>query len=99
VDEAKDASLRGLAAAILMTGHGTGQPVDEARLAEVHRAVSVPVYVASGATLESLPALSRVSDGVIVGSALRADGRAGGPIDSSRARAFSRAFREAYSRS
>ncbi len=99
VDEALDAAVRGMASAILITGEGTGRGVDGRKLAEVHDAVAVPVYVASGATVESLPALARASDGVIVGSALRHDGRAGGRIDPDRAVAFARAFREAYSRS
>lgn len=97
VDEAIDAATRGMAAAILMTGEGTGRPVDDGKLADVRRAVDVPVYVASGATIESLPALARACDGVIVGSALRRDGRAGGRIDAARASAFAKAFREAFS--
>jgi membrane complex biogenesis BtpA family protein len=99
VDEALDASVRGLASAILITGEGTGRAVDEAKLAEVRRAVRVPVYAASGATLESLPSLARACDGVIVGSALRANGVAGGRIDGARAHAYARAFRAAFSAS
>jgi predicted TIM-barrel enzyme len=56
----------------------------------------VPVLVASGATIDSLPALAGRCDGVIVGSALRADGVAGGPVDSARATEFARAFRAAF---
>jgi len=98
-DEAADAALRGMADAILVTGEGTGRAVDEARLSEVRRAVSVPVYVASGATIDALPALARAgADGVIVGSALRSDGKAGGRIDRERAAAFCRAFRGAFPR-
>jgi predicted TIM-barrel enzyme len=63
----------------------------------VRAAVSVPVYVASGALPELLPSLAEVSDGVIVGSALRANGRAGGRVDPAQAASFGRAFREAYS--
>jgi membrane complex biogenesis BtpA family protein len=96
-DEAADAVLRGMASAVLVTGHGTGQPVDAHKLADVRRAVTVPVYVASGATVESLPALARACDGVIVGTALCHGGRAGNRVDPMRAAAFARAFREAYS--
>jgi membrane complex biogenesis BtpA family protein len=95
-DEAADAALRGMADAILVTGEGTGRPASEGKLAEVRRAVSVPVYVASGATIESLPRLARVADGVIVGSALRRDGKAGGRVDRDRAVEFARAFRAAF---
>jgi membrane complex biogenesis BtpA family protein len=97
-DEAADAALRGMADAILVTGEGTGRAVDEARLVEVRRAVSVPVYVASGGTIGTLPRLAPLCDGVIVGSALRASGKAGGRVDRGCAAAFARAFREAFSR-
>jgi len=96
-DEAADAAMRGMADVILVTGAGTGRAVNDQKLAEVRRAVSVPVYVASGATVESLPGLARSSDGVIVGSALCHEGVAGGRVDRERALAFARAFRGAYS--
>lgn len=98
-DEALDATVRGLASAILVTGEGTGRPVDRQKLCDVRQVVSVPVYVASGATIALLPALAEVSDGVVVGSALCRDGRAGGRVDAGRAASFARAFHEAYSRS
>jgi membrane complex biogenesis BtpA family protein len=96
--EVADLVSRSLAGAVLVTGDGTGKTVDEAKLAMVHGAAkgSVPVYVASGATRESLPALARCSNGVIVGSTLRADGVAGGRVDPGRARAFAEAFRAAF---
>jgi predicted TIM-barrel enzyme len=54
------------------------------------------VLVASGATIGVLPTLARRCEGVIVGSALRADGIAGGPIDPKRASEFARAFRTSF---
>jgi hypothetical protein len=95
-DEAKDATLRGLADVVLITGEGTGRPTDLAKLAEVRSVVTVPVYVASGAVIEQLSALAHVCDGVVVGSALRRDGKAGGRVDPDSAAAFARAFRGAY---
>ena len=97
-DEVEDLVARSLARAVLVTGEGTGRAVDHAKLDVIQRAVRhrVPVLVASGATIESLPALAGRCDGVIVGSALRADGVAGGPVDSTRAREFARAFRSAF---
>jgi membrane complex biogenesis BtpA family protein len=96
-DEAKDIVARGLADAVLVTGEGTGRPVDAKKLAAVRAAVAgVPLLVASGATEEQLAALAEHADGVIVGSALRANGVAGGPIDPKRAGAFAKAFREAF---
>ncbi len=96
-DEAKDLVLRGLADAVLVTGEGTGRPVDAAKLASVRAATrGVPLLVASGATISSLALLAEHADGVIVGSALRADGVAGGPVDATRAGAFAKAFRVAF---
>lgn len=94
---AKDATLRGLADAVLVTGEATGAAVDDEVLRAVHGAVDVPVLVASGATPDDLPRLRELgAHGVIVGSWLRRGGRAGGPIDAKRAAAFARAFRAAF---
>lgn len=84
-DEVSDAVERGLADAVLVTGRGTGQSVDVEALKTVKRISKVPVYAASGVTHETVREILGVCDGVIVGSALRADGRAGGPIDPRRA--------------
>ncbi len=94
--EADDLVVRGLADAVLVTGEGTGRGVDLAKLGRVREAVaSTPVLVASGATVDSLGELAGLCDGVIVGSALRAGGIAGGPIDPDRASQFATAFRRA----
>ncbi len=97
-DEVADLVSRSLAGAVLVTGVGTGRAVDLAKLEEIQRAVHgrVPVLVASGATIATLPALAGHCSGVIVGSALRADGIAGGPVDEKRAHEFVRAFRTAF---
>ena len=98
-EEAEEVALRALADAVLVTGSGTGRAADLDLLARVRRALpsQVPVLVASGATEATLADLrARGADGVIVGSALRADGKAGGPIDASRAASFAAAFRRAF---
>ncbi len=95
-DEARDLVSRGLADVVLVTGEGTGRPVDLSKLAAVRSAVEVPVLVASGATIEELGGLAKACDGVLVGSALRVDGRAGGPVDGEKARRFADAFRSAF---
>ena len=97
--EVKDVKLRALASAVLVTGEGTGAGVDHEKLARVKRAAGdAPVLVASGATLATLSVLAEHADGVIVGSALRADGRAGGPIDPTAASLFAKAFAEAFTK-
>lgn len=102
--EAEDLVKRAFADAVLVTGAGTGKGVDPDHLRRVRAAIgggkegeAAPlVLVASGTTVESLPSLASLCDGVIVGSALRADGRAGGPVDARRAEAFATAFRRAF---
>lgn len=97
VQEVEDLTKRAMASAVLVTGDGTGKGVDEAKLAAVKASAGdAPVLVASGARLGTLGALARASDGVIVGTALRPDDRAGIAIDRDRARAFADAFRRAY---
>lgn len=94
-EEATELVGRALADAVLVTGHGTGAEADRTDLDAVLAAVEAPVYVASGVTVASLPGLlsgRQRPHGVIVGSCLRASGRAGEPIDQARARAFAEAF-------
>lgn len=90
-EEAADLAVRGGGDALLVTGSGTGKSVNLRELDEVSRAVNVPVLVASGVTEGTLAAIKR-AHGVIVGSALRADGKAGGPVDAGLAKRFADAF-------
>jgi len=88
-DEALEAVERALADAVIVTGGRTGEEADRAVIDRVRRAVPrTPVWLGSGARHDTLKSWLQLVDGVIVGSALRADGRAGGPIDRDRARAF-----------
>lgn len=91
-EEAEELAGRGLADALLVTGTGTGRAASRRQLEQVVAAVHVPVLVASGVTPEALPAIRR-AHGVIVGSCLRASGRAGDPVDAEAAARFAEAFR------
>jgi len=95
--EVEDTAKRGMAEAVLVTGEGTGKGVDLEKLAAVKKAAgSVPVLVASGATLATLPDLAKHATGVIVGSALRIGGVPGGSIDQSLASMFAAAFKKSF---
>ncbi len=88
---AEDAVERGLAAAVIVTGRATGQPVAEADLVAVRHAVpDTPIYVGSGVTLERLSALLRYASGVIVGTGAKVDGVVTNPVDPERVREFAR---------
>jgi membrane complex biogenesis BtpA family protein len=97
-DVTHDLVSRGLVDAVLVTGRATGAPTDPRLVAEVAAAsAGHPVYVASGTSPEELgPLAAAGAHGVVVGSWLRKDGRAGGPIDARRAARFAKAFRRAF---
>lgn len=88
-DEALEAVERALADAVIVTGGRTGSEADRGVIERVRATIGhAPVWLGSGARHDTLKSWLHVVDGVIVGSALRADGRAGGPIDAARAREF-----------
>ena len=100
VDLAKDAVLRGGADALLVTGRATGAPADARDVARLHESLpGTPVLVASGASPDALAGLANAgAHGVVVGSWLRSDGKAGGPIDARRAATFARHFDKHFGR-
>jgi uncharacterized protein len=87
-EEALELAERAHADAVLVTGGGTGMAAAGDDLKRVLSVVQAPVYVASGVTVETAAEMLASAHGVIVGSCLRANGRAGGPIDAARAAAF-----------
>jgi membrane complex biogenesis BtpA family protein len=97
-EEAQELSERALADALLVTGSGTGMAVDASDLARVRKAApDAKIYIASGATESNLHLFAEHASGVIVGTALRASGRAGDPIDAKLAKKFAAAFRKKFS--
>ena len=80
---------RGLADALLVTGTGTGAPTPLEDVGRVRTAVPhAPVLVASGVTVDEVRAVLEAADGVVVGSSIMREGRAGQPVDAARARAL-----------
>jgi len=87
--EAEDAVKRGMAAALIVSGQGTGHATRVEDLQAVAQLqLGVPVIVGSGATIENAGELLRVADGVIVGTALKQDGATEAPLDPERTRRF-----------
>ncbi|MHB1193331.1 MAG: BtpA/SgcQ family protein [Longimicrobiales bacterium] len=86
---AADTWSRGLADALVVTGPGTGKETDMDRVARARAgAPDAAVLVGSGVTPATLAGVLRASDGVIVGSSLSLDGRAGSGVDPARVRAL-----------
>lgn len=93
-EEAVEVVERALADAVVVTGARTGAEVDAGLLARVRSAVrGHPVWLGSGVRADTAARWADLADGVIVGSALREGGRAGGPIDPLLAQGFARAWR------
>lgn len=91
---ARDTVERGLAHALIVTGPATGSETPMERVIAVRAAVpGVPVLVGSGVTAASVAGVLEACDGVIVGSAVMRDGRAGGPAVLERAASFVAAAR------
>lgn len=89
VRAARDTAYRGLADALIVTGPATGEPADLDRIRTM--AAAVPdrrVFVGSGVTADTVGQILRIASGVIVGTAIKRDGRTENPVDSARARAF-----------
>jgi len=66
---------RGLADAVIVSGSGTGQPVDPRELQTVRSAIDAPIILGSGVSADNLPHLRGQCTGAIVGTAFKHDGR------------------------
>lgn len=86
---AKDAAYRGLADGLVVTGPATGEPADLEELKRVREAVpDRRIFVGSGVTPETVAAHLMIANGVIVGTAIKVDGKTSNPVDAQRAKAF-----------
>ncbi|MCZ6461196.1 MAG: BtpA/SgcQ family protein, partial [Actinobacteria bacterium] len=87
----RDLAERGGADAVIVSGASTGAAADLDDLAIVADATSLPVYVGSGVTADSVAATLKIADGVIVGTATKPAGRIDAPVDADLAAAIIRA--------
>lgn len=86
---AEETAYRGRADGLIVSGPTTGRPTELEDLHVVRRVVpDKPTYVGSGATAETIVELLNAADGVIVGTALKQDGRTDAPLDPRRVRAL-----------
>jgi hypothetical protein len=94
-----DTVERGLADGLVVSGSGTGKPVDSDRLSRVvaerdaldHE---VPVFVGSGVTPDTVRGLLRIADGAVVGTSLKEDRVTTNPVDPERVEQLVAATRE-----
>ncbi|HIN80517.1 MAG TPA: BtpA/SgcQ family protein [Planctomycetes bacterium] len=88
-EAARDATARGLADAVIVTGVATGAPPAEDDLRAVREAVPDAILIAgSGTTRDSVGQILDIADATIVGSWLKVDGDVEKEIDLERVRAL-----------
>lgn len=86
-DAAKDAALRGLADALIVSGTATGSATSAEDARRVKAAVpQTPLLVGSGFDARSAPALLAHADGAIVGTSLKREGNVAEAVDVGRVR-------------
>ena len=91
---ARDTYWRGKAAALVISGSGTGQAVDTSELSAVCEAVpEAPILIGSGLDHNNAATLGGLVDGAIVGTAFKRDGRVSEPVDVQRVRELVRIWR------
>jgi predicted TIM-barrel enzyme len=84
---AMDTWERGGADALVVSGVATGTETDiNDVLAARKGAPNAPILIGSGGSQENLNTFLPVSDGVLVGTSLKTDGRVENPVDLSRVR-------------
>ena len=86
---AEDTWTRAGADALILTGSGTGRPVDLAEVRLVRKLLpEAPLIVGSGVTPETVSEILSVADGVIVGTAIKEGGVTSAPVSRQRAEAL-----------
>ena len=73
---------------LIVTGASTGRPPLPADVEQARSRCELPVFVGSGVTLDNLTDFLDVSDGLIVGSYFKRDGRWMNGVDPARVRVF-----------
>lgn len=93
-DEVEELLRRAGADAVVASGSGTGKPTDPEQLACIKQAAGgSAVFVGSGADVETAQELLRFADGLIVGTAIKEDGRVDRPVDAKQVEALMRVVR------
>jgi hypothetical protein len=86
---ARDTFFRGGAEALIISGHGTGEPTDLDQVAMIrHAAPGAPILIGSGISGRNLETACSCTDGAIVGTALKELGEVERPVEFERARSL-----------
>ncbi len=87
--EVEEVVSRGCADAVIVTGAATGKQaaLEDLKIAK-QAAGTAPVYAGSGVDAANVGAISKIVDGVIVGTAFKRNGVTTNPVELNRVRAF-----------
>ena len=91
---AADATERGLADALIVTGSRTGAGVAINELRRTRAATHAPVFAGSGVTDTTITDILAECDGAIVGSWLKHEGNVAAPVDAERVKRLMEAARQ-----
>lgn len=92
-DAARDTLDRGLADALIVSGHGTGLPTDPADVERVRRTCpNAKLLLGSGVTVANAATYLPLADGFIVGTSLKTDGKVANTVDPNRVAALAKAL-------
>jgi membrane complex biogenesis BtpA family protein len=95
-DAARDAALRGLADALILSGAATGAPASPQDIQRVRSVLpEARLLIGSGLTAENARELLREADGAIVGTSLKQEGNVALPVDPARVAALRAAINAA----
>ena len=86
--EAIDAQYRGMADVLVVSGARTGAETKAEDIDVVRKHTTLPLVIGSGTTAENLHKIYDKTDGVIVGSCLKAGGKGENEVDEAAVRAY-----------
>ncbi len=86
--ETRDLTERGLADAIIVSGESTGSETQTGDVDIVRQNTSLPILIGSGVTPENLSKICDKTDGLIVGSTFKKDGKADNFVEERRVKVF-----------
>jgi len=79
--EVKDLSSRAGAGGLIVSGRGTGEPVDPSDVLTARAVTDLPIFIGSGFNAKNAKDLWPVADGAIVGTAFKHGGDPNAPVE------------------
>ncbi len=88
IEETAKAAGFFLADGVIVTGKSTGERAAQKDVAEVKKAVNIPVLIGSGIDVDNIPEYWEYADGFIIGSSFKKQGNWENEVDAKKVRSF-----------